>query len=136
MEAEILESFFAVMGRFPLGVNSFEKSENYRIENDTGSGTGGGIRRTRADGVSHDDGGEVFYADYAKPEGLCDEAWKAIYQYVFALAHGADKDLFYYGDWIRKPGVAICSCNDGLRPVIFKLETTGEEAEISYTPVR
>jgi uncharacterized repeat protein (TIGR04076 family) len=27
--------------------------------------------------------GQVFYADYAKPEGLCDEAWKAIYQYVF-----------------------------------------------------
>ena len=23
--------------------------------------------------------GQVFYADYAKPEGLCDEAWKAIY---------------------------------------------------------
>lgn len=33
--------------------------------------------------------GQVFYADYAKPEGFCDEAWKAIYQYVFALAHGA-----------------------------------------------
>ena len=33
--------------------------------------------------------GQVFYADYAKPEGLCDEAWKAIDQYVFALAHGA-----------------------------------------------
>ena len=30
--------------------------------------------------------GQVFYADYAKPEGFCDEAWKAIYQYVFALA--------------------------------------------------
>lgn len=29
--------------------------------------------------------GEVFYADYAKPEGFCDEAWKAIYQYAFAL---------------------------------------------------
>ena len=26
--------------------------------------------------------GQVFYADYAKPDGLCDEAWKAIYQYV------------------------------------------------------
>ena len=71
--------------------------------------------------------GQVFYADYAKPEGLCDEAWKAIYQYVFALAHGAGDGLFYYGDWIRKPGVAICSCNDGLRPVIFKLEATPEE---------
>ena len=60
--------------------------------------------------------GQVFYADYAKPQGLCDEAWKAIYQYVFALAHGA-------------------GCNDGLRPVIFKLETTEAESEIDYTPV-
>lgn len=79
--------------------------------------------------------GQVFYADYAKPEGLCDEAWKAIYQYAFALAHGTGGGLFYHGDWIRTPGVAICSCNDGLRPVIFKLEATQEEAEVSYTPV-
>ena len=61
---------------------------------------------------------------------------KARYQYVFALAHGAGEGLFYYGDWIRRPGVAICSCNDGLRPVIFKLETTEEEASVNYTPVR
>ena len=44
--------------------------------------------------------------------------------------------LFYYGDWIRTPGVAVCSCNDGLRPVIFKLEATDIEAEIGYTPVK
>lgn len=80
--------------------------------------------------------GQIFYGDYAKPDGFCDEAWKAIYQYVFALAHGADKNLFYYGDWVKTPGVAICSCNDGLRPVIFKLETTEEESYINYTPVR
>ena len=80
--------------------------------------------------------GQVFYADYAKPEGFCDEAWKAIYQYVFALAHGAEKGLFYYGDWVKVPGVAICSCNDGLRPVIFKVEATDEKSEINYTPVR
>ena len=43
--------------------------------------------------------GQVFYADYAKPEGFCDEAWKAIYQYVFALAHGADAG-WYYDDWM------------------------------------
>lgn len=72
--------------------------------------------------------GEVFYAAHAKPEGFCDEAWKAIYQFAFALAHGAENGLFYYGDWIRKPGTAICCCNDGLRPVIFKLEATDEEA--------
>jgi uncharacterized repeat protein (TIGR04076 family) len=70
--------------------------------------------------------GQVFYSDYAKPDGFCDEAWKAIYQYVFALAHGAGTDTFYYGDWIKMPGVAICSCNDGLRPVIMKLDATEE----------
>ena len=80
--------------------------------------------------------GQAFYADYAKPEGLCDEAWKASYQYVFALAHGAEKELFYYGDWIKTPGVAICSCNDGLRPVIFKLEATDQAAQMDYEPVR
>lgn len=41
----------------------------------------------------------------------------------------------FYADY-AKPGVAICSCNDGLRPVIMKLEATGEESEIDYTPVR
>lgn len=45
-------------------------------------------------------------------------------------------ELFYYGDWIRKPGVAICSCNDGLRSVIFKLEATQEPSKMDYTPVR
>lgn len=80
--------------------------------------------------------GQVFFADYAKPDGLCDEAWKAIYQYAFALAHGAEQQTFYYGDWIKTPGVAICSCNDGLRPVIFKLEATDEESSMGYTPVR
>ena len=76
--------------------------------------------------------GHVFYADYAKPDGFCDEAWKAIYQYVFAISHGSG--VFYYRDWIEKPGVAICSCNDGLRPVIFKIEATEEESVINYTP--
>ena len=73
--------------------------------------------------------GQVFYADYAKPDGFCDEAWKAIYQYVFALAHGAD-EIWYFGDWIKKPGVAIVSCNDGLRPVIMKLEATDIESTV------
>ena len=71
--------------------------------------------------------GQVFYADYAKPDGFCDEAWKAIYQYVFALAHGAEGG-WYYSDWIdpKHRGVAICSCNDGLRPVILKVERVEE----------
>lgn len=80
--------------------------------------------------------GQEFHADYACPDGFCNEAWKAIYQYVFALAHGCGNDggLFYYGDWIRKAGVAICSCNDGLRPVIFKVERTDQVSTIDYIP--
>ena len=78
--------------------------------------------------------GAVFYADWAKPEGFCDEAWKAVYQYVFALAHGAGAESFYFGDWIREPGVAIVSCNDGLRPVIMKLEATDIPSEAPGAP--
>ena len=67
----------------------------------------------------------------------------------FAMKHGKQyismhlhyltelkKNYFTMRDWIRKPGVAICSCNDGLRPVIFKLEATEQTSEINYTPVR
>ncbi len=81
--------------------------------------------------------GEVFYGDYTKPAGMCDEAWKAMYQYVFALAHGtgANNDLFYFNSWIRKPGVAICTCNDGIRPVVFKIERTDEPAVRHYEPL-
>jgi len=35
-----------------------------------------------------------------------------------------------------KPGVAIVSCNDGLRPVIMKLEATDEESRIDYESVK
>lgn len=77
--------------------------------------------------------GQTFYADYSKPNDFCDEAWKSIYQYVFALAHGVN-DIFYYGDWIKQKDVAICSCNDGLRPVIFKLEKTDIKSNMEYTP--
>lgn len=46
------------------------------------------------------------------------------------------KTCFITATGLKKPGVAICSCNDGLRPVIFKLEATDEQSEIDYTPVR
>lgn len=72
--------------------------------------------------------GQVFYADRTKPEGFCDGAWRSIYQYVFALANGGGMEGFFYNDWTREPGVAVSCCNDGFRPVIFKLEATEEES--------
>ena len=70
---------------------------------------------------------QVFYADYSKPVGFCDEAWKVIYQYVFALANGSNG--WYFDDWMdteKHLGTAIVSCNDGLRPVIIKIERIDE----------
>lgn len=75
--------------------------------------------------------GEMFYADFSKPEGFCDEAWKAIYQYVFALGH-MKEDTLLYGDWIQVPGVSINSCNDGIRTVVFKITRLNEESDNLY----
>ena len=64
--------------------------------------------------------GQIFYVDYAKPEGFCDGAWIAIHPYVFSLVHGTGNELFYYG----------------LRPVIFKVESAGQDSAMEYEPVR
>ena len=70
--------------------------------------------------------GQVYYTNNlgGKPEGFCEGAWRAIFHYTFALAHGAPD--FFEGNWTNKKGTAICCCNDGLRPVIFKVERTEE----------
>ena len=62
--------------------------------------------------------GDVFMADYAKPEGFCDEAWKAIYQYVFALAHGAGSWRLDQETWCR-------NCELQRRPSPCHHETRG-----------
>ena len=64
--------------------------------------------------------------DKACPKGMCDAAWRTINQYVFALACGVRE--FYGGGWMKEPGKVITCCNDGLRPVYFKLEATDEQA--------
>ena len=71
--------------------------------------------------------GQVFTANgWEKPAGFCDSAWETVSPFVMALAHGA-RDL--YGGWMKDPGSAMISCNDGFRPVSFLLEATDEDAE-------
>lgn len=48
--------------------------------------------------------GQVFYADYAKPEGFCDEAWKAIYQYVLRFRMERVKHCFIMATGSENPG--------------------------------
>lgn len=59
-----------------------------------------------------------------KPEGLCDDAWAAFERFVFAMAHGVSE---FFPDWITIPDTTINCCNDGLRPVVFKLEAITPE---------
>lgn len=52
------------------------------------------------------------------PSGFCAEAWHAVAHYVYAaLQGGAIMD-----GWTNDPKVMIACCNDGVRPVIFKIE--------------
>jgi len=50
-----------------------------------------------------------------KPEGFCSGAWVAIYPHIRLLVMGGDMPGV-------EPGLALGSCNDGLRPVVFKIE--------------
>ena len=64
--------------------------------------------------------GQVWISvDGKQPEGLCDEAWKSMQQFVEALARGEGN---FYDGWMRNPMSAMISCNDGFRPVSFYIE--------------
>lgn len=67
----------------------------------------------------HEEGQEYISNGWQKPDGLCDNAWKSMMEYVIALSHGSKN---FYNDWLNNENMAIISCNDGLRPVIFKVE--------------
>lgn len=55
-----------------------------------------------------------------RPLNFCESAWSNLYPYVFALSSGGGT---FFGDWMKNPHSAVISCNDGIRPVSFLLET-------------
>ena len=70
----------------------------------------------------HQPGEVYYYRKGATPPGLCAGAWTAFEKYAFAMAFGVD---CFWPNWC-KPGVAVVTCNDGLRPTAFKLEVMEE----------
>ena len=62
--------------------------------------------------------GQEFIAesDYKMPEGFCHWSWYGIHPAVRMLLFGGDYP------WSIDNGTAVACCNDGLRPVIYKLE--------------
>ena len=58
--------------------------------------------------------GESFFnLRFRKP--FCSEAWNAISTYVFTMVQGGEPS------WAVNHTILTC-CNDGARPVVFKLE--------------
>ena len=49
---------------------------------------------------------------------FCGEAWDAISRYVYAALQGAS----IMNGWTNDEKMMIACCNDGTRPVIFKIE--------------
>lgn len=49
---------------------------------------------------------------------FCSEAWDAISRYIYAGLQGGS----IMNGWMNKENIMITCCNDGTRPVIFKIE--------------
>ena len=62
-----------------------------------------------------EDGQEFIVHEMEMPEGFCSGAWTAIYPHLRMLAFGGNMPG-------TEEGIALGSCNDGLRPVVFKIE--------------
>jgi uncharacterized repeat protein (TIGR04076 family) len=64
-------------------------------------------------------GQEFIYKGGAEmPTGLCPWAWIDIYNGVSSMSNGASLE-----PWYNRAGLTILCCSDGVRPVVFKIET-------------
>ena len=63
--------------------------------------------------------GQEFVIEQAAivPEGFCGWAYSDIQRDIIHLAFGGDFP------WMKKQGFQIACCTDGMRPVIFQLES-------------
>ena len=56
---------------------------------------------------------------------FCSEAWDAISRYIYAISRyiyaGLQGGSIMKG-WMKRENEMICCCNDGTRPVIFRIE--------------
>jgi len=66
--------------------------------------------------------GQTFVSEDwpTKPDGFCERAWPDIRHEVAMVMYEATVP------WIEEPGFTITCCNDGLRPVLFKIERIGD----------
>ena len=62
---------------------------------------------------------EDDYTTFPYKSGFCPWAWDCISLRVYAVLMGGRP---FREGWSRDPNMVVICCNDGVRPVIFKLE--------------
>jgi uncharacterized repeat protein (TIGR04076 family) len=60
---------------------------------------------------------------YLLKEGFCTEAWDAISRYIYVQVCGG----VVMKGWTNDDKIMIGCCNDGVRPVTFKIERIDDE---------
>lgn len=61
--------------------------------------------------------GQVYISSKSEmPDGFCPGAWEGLKSKVALLASGGNSP------YVKTDGISINTCNDGLHPVVFKLE--------------
>lgn len=69
--------------------------------------------------------GQSWISENGKcPEGFCSSAWQNLEWFAQQLALGKEP----IAGWMKDPGKAFVSCNDGFRPVSFLLEALKDDA--------
>lgn len=79
-------------------------------------GAGTLVRSGNADAGTTPPPGTMHCGEAGVPP--CSEAWDAISRYIYAALQGGS----IMRGWMRDERVMIACCNDGTRPVIFKIE--------------
>lgn len=64
-------------------------------------------------------GDEFMVTSPKKPDGLCENSWKAMKDYVISLLNGKGN---FFDNWMKNPLSCMVSCDDGFRPVTFYIE--------------
>lgn len=64
------------------------------------------------------------YSSFPYTHHFCSSAWDTIQEKVYAGLQGGN---FYWDHWMKDPKKLVLCCQDGIRPVVFLLETTDEE---------
>lgn len=69
--------------------------------------------------------GQVLYSDGIHlPKGMCEVAWQVMAPIVRQLSEG--RLVQPSGTWLKDDSICMLACPDGIRPVIYLLESQEE----------